>query len=371
MAKSIPMQRFLQALFGDRKMAAPAAEIGRAILAARSLRRTEVAAKMKGKAEAAYKRIQRFLRRVDPRPVWRRLFREEAEAPPRWNAPRPGRPNPWGRHGAFGSCFGRPPIGGGPSPVGRKTIADRGDSRNQNPMRAIETRKDIVGDRPVGSYLGFWQDLEAAQVSFVLRRNQGTHPKFQDSEGREPAGPESGLSGCGVQGVVGLWERGHAEPLGTGTADGPPTDEDRCDLSGPEGPAGLGTPDESVAGVHGKDGGLALSGTSWGRIGGISCTGRRLRSRGNPASLPTRRSQPGRLPRPSLPPSPGILRPRPGQAGSATPVCSYSSCRSGSGRLSRGGPSSGRLWLPSWLSSFLLSQLMSEPETRSPDTWGQ
>jgi hypothetical protein len=49
MAKSIPMQRFLQALFGDRDMAAQAAEIGRAILAARSLRQTEVAAKMRGK----------------------------------------------------------------------------------------------------------------------------------------------------------------------------------------------------------------------------------------------------------------------------------------------------------------------------------
>jgi hypothetical protein len=80
-------------------------------------------------------------------------------------------------------------------------------------MRAIETLKDIVGDRPVGSSLGFWQDLEAAQVSFVLRRNQGTHPKFQDSEGRASTGPESGLSGCGGQGVVGLWERGHAKPL--------------------------------------------------------------------------------------------------------------------------------------------------------------
>jgi hypothetical protein len=128
--------------------------------------------------------------------------------------------------------------------------------------------------------------------------------------------------------------------------DGPPTDEDRCDLSGPEGPAGLGTPDESVAGVHGKDGGFALSGTSWGRIGGTSCTGRRLRSRGNPASLPTRR-----LPRPSLPRSPGILRPRPSEAGRAIPGGSCSSCRS------CGEPSSGRLGLPS-----LLSQLMSEPE---------
>jgi hypothetical protein len=122
--------------------------------------------------------------------------------------------------------------------VGRKTIADRGD------RRAIETLKDIGGDRPVGSYLGFLQDLEAAQVSFVTRLNQGTHPKFQDSEGREVAGPESGLSGRGAQGVVGLWERGHAEPLGTGEGPGdvPPTDEDRCDLPGPEGP------DESVGG---------------------------------------------------------------------------------------------------------------------------
>jgi len=41
MAKSIPMQRFLQALLGDRNMAAQAAEIGRAILAARSLCRTD------------------------------------------------------------------------------------------------------------------------------------------------------------------------------------------------------------------------------------------------------------------------------------------------------------------------------------------
>jgi hypothetical protein len=87
--------------------------------------------------------------------------------------------------------------------VGRKTIADRGD------RRAIETRKDIGGDRPVGSYLGFWQYLEAAQVSFVIRLNQGTHPKFQDSEGRESAGPES--RDVGYKG-----ERGHAEPLGTG-----------------------------------------------------------------------------------------------------------------------------------------------------------
>jgi hypothetical protein len=77
-------------------------------------------------------------------------------------------------------------------------------------MRAIETLWP-VGDRPVGSSLGFWQDLEAAQVSFVLRRNPGTHPKFQDSEGRESAGPKAVYRDVGYKG-----ERGHAEPLGTG-----------------------------------------------------------------------------------------------------------------------------------------------------------
>jgi hypothetical protein len=106
------------------------------------------------------------------------------------------------------------PIGGGPSPAGWKTIADRGDTR------AIETLKDIVGDRPVGSYLGFLQYLEAAQVSFVIRLNQGTHPKFQDSEGRASAGPESGLSGCVVQGG-GAGPCHHIGPDGPGPASSP------------------------------------------------------------------------------------------------------------------------------------------------------
>jgi hypothetical protein len=95
-------------------------------------------------------------------------------------------------------------------------------------MRAIETLKDIVGDRPVVmdrefSYLGFLQYLEAAQVSFVIRLNQGTHPKFQDSEGREVVlsvrqGQKAVYRDVWYKGevrvhVIGLWERGHAEPL--------------------------------------------------------------------------------------------------------------------------------------------------------------
>jgi hypothetical protein len=242
MAKSIPMQRFLQALFGDRSIAAQAAEIGRAILAARSLRRTEVAAKMKGKAEAAYKRIQRFLRRVDPRPVLRRLFREEAEFvlldPTEVERPQARKTEYVGvlqdsKTRGFWLLLLATPHRGRAIPCGlvcysSKTIADRGDSRNQNHMRAIETLKDIVGDRPVVmdrefSYLGFLQYLEAAQVSFVIRLNQGTHPKFQDSEGREVVlsvrqGQKAVYRDVWYKGevrvhVIGLWERGHAEPL--------------------------------------------------------------------------------------------------------------------------------------------------------------
>jgi len=78
------------------------------------------------------------------------------------------------------------------------------------------------------------------------------------------------------------------------------------------------------------DGGLALSGPSWGRIGGISCTGRRLR----------RVCRPVGANRSSLPRVLGILRPRLGEAGRAIPVCRSSSWGS------RGGPSSGRLGLP-------------------------
>jgi hypothetical protein len=77
-------------------------------------------------------------------------------------------------------------------------------------MRAIETLKDIVGDRPVVmdrefSYLGFLQYLEAAQVSFVIRLNQGTHPKFQDSEGREASGRarKRSIGMCGTRGRCG------------------------------------------------------------------------------------------------------------------------------------------------------------------------
>jgi len=70
----------MQALFDDK---AQAAEIGVAILT----RLTEIAANL---AHAACKRIQRFLRRVDPRRALRRLFQEQAECRPERGGASPG-----------------------------------------------------------------------------------------------------------------------------------------------------------------------------------------------------------------------------------------------------------------------------------------
>ena len=78
MSKCIKMRQFMQALFDDETKANKAAEIGQAILAARSLRLTDIAAKMKGNSDASYKRIGRFIRQADPRQALWRLFQEQA-----------------------------------------------------------------------------------------------------------------------------------------------------------------------------------------------------------------------------------------------------------------------------------------------------
>lgn len=69
----------MQSVFHDQRIARQAAEIGQAILEARSLRLSEIAAKMPGSMDASYKRLQRFFQQVDPRTVLERLFGDQAE----------------------------------------------------------------------------------------------------------------------------------------------------------------------------------------------------------------------------------------------------------------------------------------------------
>jgi hypothetical protein len=69
----------MQSLFDDQITAHQAAEIGRAIPAARSLRLTESALHMRGSSAAGYTGMQRFVRQTDPRQALGRLFQQQAE----------------------------------------------------------------------------------------------------------------------------------------------------------------------------------------------------------------------------------------------------------------------------------------------------
>jgi hypothetical protein len=74
MSKSIKMRQFMQSLFDDQPTARQAAEFGEAILAAQSMRLTEIAAKMHGSSADSCQRIQCFLKAADPRTApWRVL----------------------------------------------------------------------------------------------------------------------------------------------------------------------------------------------------------------------------------------------------------------------------------------------------------
>ena len=126
MAQYMQMRPFMRVLFDDERTADKAAEIGPAMLAARSIRLTEVAAQLRGSSDASYKRIQRFLRQADPRQVLWRLFQEQAEFVigdrPRSSVRKRTGPSMWGRSKmaspkGSGPCCWQCPIAGGPSRV--------------------------------------------------------------------------------------------------------------------------------------------------------------------------------------------------------------------------------------------------------------
>lgn len=247
MHKTIMLRRFMELLFDDPQGAHRAAELGEALLAARSLRLTEIATRMKGSMAAAYKRIQHFLRRADPRPALRRLFWEAAEFV-RGDVTEVERPHAKqtadvgtlqdGKTKGFWILALAVPYRGRGIPVGvvtfsSRTIAQGLDSRNLNHLRAFAAVKEMLGERPLVldrefSYLELLLRLQEEGVSFVIRLNSGRHPpKFYDEEGREVAlmiapGEKVTYPGIWYRGkvrvnVAGIWRKGLAEPLGVMT----------------------------------------------------------------------------------------------------------------------------------------------------------
>jgi hypothetical protein len=237
------MRQFMQALFDDETMADKAAEIGQAILAARSLRLTEIAAKMKGSSDASYKRIGRFIRQADPRQALWRLFQEQAEfvigdpteieRPQAWKTAYVGTLKD-GKTKGFWALVLATAYRGRAIPCGlitysSKTIATRQDSRNLNHFRAFEGLKDLLGERPLVldrefSYLDLLVNLIEEQVNFVIRLKLGSQPpKFWDSDGREVAltiSPGETVmhnrvwyKGQVCVNLIGTWGKGFKDPL--------------------------------------------------------------------------------------------------------------------------------------------------------------
>jgi hypothetical protein len=243
MNKCIKIRQFMQALFDDETMANKAAEIGQAILAARSLRLTDIAAKMKGSNDASYKRIGRFIRQADPHQALWRLFQEQAgfvigdpteiERPQAWKTAYVGTLKD-GKTKGFWALVLATPYRGRAIPCGlitysSKTIATRQDSRNLNHFRAFEELKDLLGERPLVldrefSYLELLLKLVEEQVNFVIRLKLGSHPpKFWDSDGREVAltiSPGETVThnrvwykGQVCVNLTGTWGKGFKDPL--------------------------------------------------------------------------------------------------------------------------------------------------------------
>ena len=243
MDKFINNQEFMRELFDDAEQAERAGEIGAAMLAARSLRMTDIAVEMEGKSTAAYKRIQRFLEQADPRTALWRLFQEEAEfvigdpteieRPQAWKTEYVGTLKD-GKTRGFWSLMLATPYRGRAIPCGMvtyssKTIAQGLDSRNLNHFRAFDGLKDLLGGRPLVldrefSYLELMINLFEEQLSWVIRLNlRSKPPKFYDAEGQEVAltissGENVTLNHVWYMGkvclnVIGTWKKGLAEPL--------------------------------------------------------------------------------------------------------------------------------------------------------------
>jgi len=138
-------------LFDEPAIAERASEIGAAILEARSLRLTDIAAEMEEESDAGYKRIQRFLKAADPRLALWRLFQEDAEfvigdpteieRPQAWRTAYVGKLKD-GKTRGFWALILATPYRGRAIPCGvitysSKTIAQNADSRNLNHFRAF------------------------------------------------------------------------------------------------------------------------------------------------------------------------------------------------------------------------------------------
>ena len=241
--QSIKLWRFTRELFDDAGQAAQAAAILQAQLQARSPRLTDIARAMSGKPESNYKRLHRFLHKVDLKAVLWRLFQADAAfvigdvteiARPQARKTAYVGTLKDGKTRGFWTLLLATPFQGRALPFhfitySSRTLAQEVTSRNQEHSRALAEVKGLLGEQPVVldrefSYHELLSQFVAAQVHFVIRLNLGSHvPLLTDAQGRRvewavARGQTVSYTDLRYRGAVpvnliGTWKDDFSEPL--------------------------------------------------------------------------------------------------------------------------------------------------------------
>ena len=246
MDKFIRIFEFAQQLFSDHKTANQASQIIAGIMEACSPRLSEIAAKMPGKAEASYKRLQRFLQENEPQAILKTLFNEEADFvivdPTEIERPHADRTEYVGtlmdgETKGFWMLTLATPFRGRAIPFhfltySSRTIEDQPSSRNLEHFKAIQEIQQLIGPRPIVfdrefSYRELLHILVDEGVHFVIRLNMGANPPlfYYDAERKErlklliaPISKPQIYRQVYYMGevclnVVGTWRYGFREPM--------------------------------------------------------------------------------------------------------------------------------------------------------------
>jgi len=244
--KFIRIFEFAQQLFSDHKTANQASQIIAGIMEACSPRLSEIAAKMPGKAEASYKRLQRFLQENEPQAILKTLFNEEADFviadPTEIERPHADRTEYVGtlmdgETKGFWMLTLATPFRGRAIPFhfltySSRTIEDLPSSRNLEHFKAIQEIQQLIGPRPIVfdrefSYRELLHILVDEGVHFVIRLNMGANPPlfYYDAERKErlklliaPISKPQIYRQVYYMGevclnVVGTWRYGFREPM--------------------------------------------------------------------------------------------------------------------------------------------------------------
>ena len=240
--RRIPFERIAQLLFDEPTVIKGMAEVLQAVLQARSARWTEIAAKMKGSEAAAYKRLQRLMKRADPRDALLRLFVEQSDfvlGDPTEIERQQAKKTKYvgelkGKRRGFWVLVLATPFRGRAIPFhfvtySSATINREATSRNQYHFKAFARVKALIGERPLVldrefSYLELFKSLVVEGIHFVIRLNLGSHPpRFTDGEGKEvklsiTPGDKVIRKGWLYRGkvpvnLIGVWKRGLRQPL--------------------------------------------------------------------------------------------------------------------------------------------------------------